>query len=199
MRPFWTLRLKNQRMKRAVQSYSSISPYWFLISSWGDNLIGWCQNSQKNHIIRLSSSPWDDNISLSTRWLLCSDFVRSCPNAHIASHETDKLALSTPPLQPLQQNTSVQPRKFFFKPLCWTDTGNTLRRKGWQCLRQTYLCFYNCPDLWGCSSLRFPLFLSISLSVSFSVCWARHQAPRAPPLKRSQNNPLLDKFNSSHN
>ena len=94
MRPFWTLRLKNQRMKRAVQSYSSISPYWFLISFWGDNLIGWCQNSQKNHIIRLSSSPWDDNISLSTRWLLCSDFVRSCPNAHIASHETDKLALS---------------------------------------------------------------------------------------------------------
>ena len=87
MRPFWTLRLKNQRMKRAVQSYSSISPYWFLISSWGDNLIGWCQNSQKNQIIRLPSSPWDDNISLSTRWLLCSDFVRSCPNAHIASHE----------------------------------------------------------------------------------------------------------------
>ena len=55
--------------------------------------------------MRLSSSPWDDNISLSTWWLLCSDFVRSCPNAHIASHER---RTNLPPLYSTTTTTTTE-------------------------------------------------------------------------------------------
>ena len=86
---------------------------------------------------------------------------------------------STPPLQPLQQNTSVQPRKFFFKPLTVLDGY-------WQHTREEVVTMFE-TDIPLLLLLPRPLrlfFVKISpFSLDLAFCLVLRllsSAPRAP-------------------